>query len=385
MDEIRLIDKDTVNKVLRTFLNGVRTPKYMAMPEYRNYPQEENKEIYISSAYYKNNWMWDSFKSFKNSMLEGKDYFCCTVDYRLPMFHGLLSRKRIEQIKSEDDFDPISFYMEYETLFFGQNENAFFELEDLNKARSIKTTFSPIKNSEYEEKKNKRKEKKRNGEIRIIGVDVALMGGDANDNTVFTCMRLIPEVDGYTRIVPYIEAMNGQHSTNQAIRLKQLFEDFQADYVALDTYGNGMSIFDDLVKVLQDDERGVEYEAWTCFNDKEMAERALSDVALPIIFSIKASQASNHEMATGMRSVLKKRKLKLPINNLEAKDALMSKSGYSKLTTEQKIEFEMPYIQTTILINEMVNLEGQLVSGKIKLVEPSGMRKDRWSSLSYAN
>ena len=44
----------------------------------------------------------------------------------------------------------------------------------------------------------------------------------------------------------------------------------------------------------------------------------------------------------------------------------------------------MPYVQTTLLINEMINLE-KVDTGNnlIKLKEPSTKRKDRYSSLGY--
>lgn len=43
----------------------------------------------------------------------------------------------------------------------------------------------------------------------------------------------------------------------------------------------------------------------------------------------------------------------------------------------------MPYIHTTLLIDELVNLQHEEVSGKVKIFEKTGMRKDRYSSLSY--
>ena len=43
----------------------------------------------------------------------------------------------------------------------------------------------------------------------------------------------------------------------------------------------------------------------------------------------------------------------------------------------------MPYIQTTLLIDEMVKLKHEESGGRVKLIERTGMRKDRYSSLSY--
>lgn len=43
----------------------------------------------------------------------------------------------------------------------------------------------------------------------------------------------------------------------------------------------------------------------------------------------------------------------------------------------------MPYIHTTLLVNELVNLQHEESGGRVRVFERSGMRKDRYSSLSY--
>lgn len=43
----------------------------------------------------------------------------------------------------------------------------------------------------------------------------------------------------------------------------------------------------------------------------------------------------------------------------------------------------MPYVNTSLLVNELINLEYEAKDNGIKVREKSGMRKDRYSSLSY--
>ena len=43
----------------------------------------------------------------------------------------------------------------------------------------------------------------------------------------------------------------------------------------------------------------------------------------------------------------------------------------------------MPYLQTTFLVYELINLQYEIKGTNIKIVERSGMRKDRYSSLAY--
>lgn len=246
VDEFRLISKDIIDTVLIPFLNVNRTPPYLQNPKYEHLA-EENKEIYISSAWYRNHWIWDSFKSYLNGMIAGKDYFVACLPWQLSVYHKLLSKKRVEQQRTQDDFDQMSWDMEYEALFVGENEHAYFKLDDIQKCRTLPKPFYPPSDREYVEAKGTRKKlsnmPKQAGEIRLVSMDIALMGSNKtlkNDTTAFTLIRMLPEGDGYRRDVVYLESMAGQHAELQAIRLKQLYYDFEGDYVAMDTNGNGM-------------------------------------------------------------------------------------------------------------------------------------------------
>jgi len=380
-DEHRIIDLNIINKVLRRFLGTPRQPAYLSKKEYKHM-QERNKEIYLSSAWYKHHWSWDKFKAYKKNFLNGKKYFLCGLPYQLSIAEGLLNEEQVKDEMSEDDFDEIAWSIEMECLFFGESEKAYFKLAEIEKNRKLKKAFYPIKNIDYIGSK-KKKEKLRDGEIRIIGVDVALMAGTQNDASVFTCVRLLPSGKKYIKQVVYIESIVGQHTSLQAIRLKQLFEDFQASYVAMDCHGNGMSLYDDCSKVLYDEERDVEYGSWCAYNDDVMRERALGKNPLPVIFSIKGSQSLNHEIATTLRSDLEKENIHFLVNEIEAKDHIST--IYKTNDVNDLAMYVKPYMQTSALINELVNLEYEIIGGYIKLKEPKGKRKDRASSLMYAN
>lgn len=391
VDEFRLISKKTIDEILKPFLNVNRTPPYLQDPKY-SHLSEENKEIYISSAWYKNHWIWDSFKSYLNGMMAGKDYFVAVLPWQLSVFHRLLSKKRVEQQRTEEDFDQMSWDMEFEALFVGENENAYFKLDDIQKCRTLPKAFYPPTDREFVEAKGTRKKlsnmPKQTGEIRIVSMDIALMGSNKsvkNDTTAFTLMRLLPEGDEYRRDVVYMESLAGQHSESQAIRLKQLYYDFEGDYVSMDTMGNGIAVFDSCTKILYDKARDVEYPAWTVINDEAMDERKMDKNAIPLIYSIKANAEINHKVATGLRSAFEKKKIRLLINDIEAKEDLIESKGYLKKSEEEKVYLLKPYVQATALTNELVNLIYRVVSGNIKIEEVGTTTKDRYSSIGYGN
>ena len=140
---------------------------------------------------------------------------------------------------------------------------------------------------------------------------MAFVENKHNDNSIFSCMRLLPECttysrnsaedikvdNGYRRIVPYLESVQGGDVTKQAMRIRQLFDDFNADYIVLDLRNAGIAIYDLLAKVMYDEERGVEYPPLLCMNDDTVASRIKIEGAKPCIFVINATQKLNSDIA----------------------------------------------------------------------------------------
>lgn len=384
-DEFRMIDLDIINKVLRKFLTAPRQPKYLNKPEYAHL-QERNKEIYLSSAWYQHHWSWNKLKSFFNAMAAGKNYFICGLPYQLAIKESLLMKDQVLDEMSEDDFDEIGFFMEMECMFFGESEKAFFKFEDLEKNRRINKPVYPKEYYSVIKDKSFTYEQKKPGEVRLISNDIAGMAGKENDASIYTIIRLIPNLKGYDRHIVYMEGKVGGHTTDQAIRIRQLFGDFDCDYVVLDTQSMGLGVFDQLVQPLFDKERNTEYEPWSCINDERMAERCAYPSAQKLIYSIKGNQTFNSECAISLRDGLKRGKVKLLVPELDGKEFLKKLKGFESLPVETQAKFESVFIQTTALINEMINLEGERTdSGHIKLKEPKTKRKDRYSSVTYGN
>ncbi|MBR4590861.1 MAG: hypothetical protein IKO36_09425, partial [Bacteroidaceae bacterium] len=229
-------------------------------------------------------------------------------------------------------------------------------------------------------------EPKRNGEIRLLAMDIATQGGAKNDATCFVVMQLIPTLSNqYIRNVVYLTTLDGGHTFDQALTARRLFDDFDCDYIIVDTNGVGVGVFDNLVIDQVDDERNIVYPAWSCINDEKMAERCKEPEAEKLIYSIKATAQFNSDAAVYLRDCIQRGKVRLLINEIEANEQLNKSKQYQSLLVDDQVMFQEPYYQTTAMIQEMVNLDYTTVNGKIKVVEASGMRKDRYSAISYAN
>lgn len=384
-DEFVQIKKSILDKVLRKFKSGERTPGFFKNPKYKKYPKERNQETYISSAYYKWHYSWEKFKSFAKSMSRDEPYFVCGFPYQLPVSAGYYPAEQIREEMQEDDFDAIAFSMEMESLFYGESEHAFFSFTDVNSVRKIPRPIYPRPYYAILSDSKFKYPLKQANEIRLIGMDVATAGGSRNDATAISVIQMLPSGSQYIRNVVYMETIDGGHGQDQAIRIRQLYDDFDADYVIVDTNGVGLTVYDQLVQDLYDDSRGIEYSAWSCINDETMAARSRDPNAPRVIYSIKATAAKNSEMAVMMRDCLKRGKLRLLLNESDGCNIFEKNKAFQKLTIENQTLFTGPYYQTTAFVNEIVNLEYEMVGTNIRVYEVAGARKDRYSSVAYAN
>lgn len=386
VDEFILVDKTTITTVLRKFKANPRQPKYLNKPEYAHLT-ERNQEIYLSSAGMKWHWSYEKFKSFFNSMMSGKKYFLCDLPYQLTIKEGLRMQEEVLDEMQEDDFDPLLWEMEMEGIWLGENEKAYFKFEDLEPNRKLPIPIYPKNYYELLKDPSFKYVPKKDGEIRIVSNDISAMPGKQNDNSVYCVLRLIPTKKSYIREIVYMESVDGGHSTTQAIRIRQLYDLFDCDYIVLDTQGVGLGVYDSLCQPLYDKEFKKEYEAFSCVNDEEMAKRCIIDNSPKKIFSVKAYSQFNSDCAVNFKDCLKKGKIKFLINENECKEFLNSFKGFNKLPHEIQLKLQLPYLNTTLLVSEMVNLEADINhdTGLIKLKEPKTGRKDRWSAVSYGN
>lgn len=145
----------------------------------------------------------------------------------------------------------------------------------------------------------------------------------------------------------------------------------------------GMGVFDLLAHDITDQETGEIYPALSCCNNKEMADRCTEPNADKVIWAIKASAQFNSDAAFLLREGFRSGRIRLLINEYDADEELESIKGFKSLSPDEKMMFKLPYIHTTLLIDELTKLNHEESGGKIKIKERSGMRKDRYSSLSY--
>lgn len=125
------------------------------------------------------------------------------------------------------------------------------------------------------------------------------------------------------------------------------------------------------------------YGALNVMNNPDLEDRCKVKNAPKVVYAIKANARSNNDMTLALRAGFQNGYINLLVSDTNIEEKLSKIRGYGKLSDVQQARMKMPYIQTTLLINELINLTHDTSNGLIKVKEKSGMRKDRYSSLQY--
>ena len=391
LDEFRMIAKDVIDTILRKFLTQKRMPRYEELTKEerkKEYAKENNKTMYLSSAYFVDHWSYLKCTDTCQFMLnDTKHQFVCGLPYQLSIAEGLLDAETVADEMAETDFNEIKFQMEYEALWYGNTDGSFFDYNSISKNRRIKYPMLPDKlAAKLNNSQNVRIQPKQNGEIRILSADIALMSSRKNNNdaTAIFLNQLLPTKAGrYTSNIVYADACEGLRTDDQALLIRKLFDEYACDYLVLDTSGLGLGVYDCLSRDIVDPETGEMYPAISCCNNAEMAARCAVIGAEKVIWAIKASAQFNSDCAFLLREAFRSGRIRLLATEYDAEESLGELRGYSSLSSAERMQLQLPYIHTTLLIDELTKLQHEESAGKVKIFEKTGMRKDRYSSLSY--
>jgi len=367
LEERRLIPNEIIDSIIRPFLVSrqapfMKNPKYSEIEELREEPQE----IIITSAHYKSYEWYPEIKKFLKMIANGDENTkAIFLDYPISIHHGIKTKNQM--IREKANMDSITFIMEYGNIPYGSTNLSFYKLGLFE--RSIKRSWRPIRDEVYiTTRKNNYDIPKLSDEMRIVSVDVAMRAGSTNDNTIITCGRLLPSKKGWLTEVVYMESHNGKNTNLQALRIKQIYEEFQGDVLVLDLANAGISVFDTLTSVTKDEIRGVEYKPYTVMNTvnvetkvyDELISRTLGQDAIPCIFPISATAPLNSLIAVKFRERLKKKLIAFLIDD-NSEEEFLIKSGNKDILDQEDTGIRayllQAHLQTSLFINESIALE----------------------------
>ena len=400
-EEFRQIDKNIDDSVISPF-QTIRQAPYMIDPYYSSIEdlKEDPIDIYISSSWFDDgHWMWDIVDQAYKDMLNDGRSAMLAFDESITLKHNIRTQRQMQQEKKKQD--PITWQIEFLNLRIRNNASAFFTYSMLMDNQTLRQVFYPRDHKDVKfKKRNKHAIPKQEGEVRAISCDIAFVEGKQNDNSVYSCIRGIPESmtyttengevevkQGYKRQYSYIESNQIGDTTKQAIRIRQLYDDYEADYIVLDTRNGGLQVLYALGKTLYDEERGIEYPPLSCMNNETYAAAVKNPNAPAVIFAINGSQQLNSDIAYSFRRSLLEHRSEFLINYNLAKETILNENEEYKneFNIEVQLEFESPFLETQAMISECAELlyEKSPQTGAVKIYEQGGNRKDRYTSCSY--
>lgn len=401
-EECRLMKKSMIDSVFENMLQP-RTAGFLALPEYIGKEEyvEDVKSIYITSNRFKNEWFYRLFKkTFSGYFLDqnNKDRVFAG-DIYLALKYGLKTKKWF--LSKKRTMNELDFKMEVLNEALGEAEGAYFSLDLFSKNQVIKRAFRAPNTEEFTSKKTKNREKSPE-EIRLLFVDFAFTDStksSENDNTVIGCMSLYNKNEKLYRSVDYIETRDGGKNDYSLRRIRELFWDYEADYIVLDLRNGGELNFNDLTKEFKHPERSEnEWNScgFTICEDRSihmttesklagLKERTVDSNAIPVIIPIIADKGFNSLMWMDLKKRLQNEEISFLVDDLEFKQEFEVSKECFDLTNEEKASIQMPYIQTMLLINEAVSLVQSWNNGNVALSETGRNTKDRIVGLAYGN
>ena len=221
----------------------------------------------------------------------------------------------------------------------------------------------------------------------VLGVDVGRIGC----TTEVCVFKVTPQVQGASlKTLVNIYTYDAEDFEVQAINLKRLYYKYKARIVALDANGLGIGLVDFMTKSQIDPETGDELppfgvEGGTSEDTLELYKKVKGpEVENDALYLIKANAPINTEAHTYVQTQLASGKIKLLIDEGQAKIKLMSTKAGQNMDNDKRAEQLKPFTLTTILREQMLNLVEENEGVNIILKQSNrGIKKDKFSAFEY--
>lgn len=370
MEECILIDGNILNEVV--------IPTTVIDRILANGKKEENEvvnqsQIYITTAGWKNSFSYDKLiELLVRSILEPDEVMIMGGTYKTPVIEGAQKKTFLEDLKMSDNFNEDSFDREYNSIWSGDAENAFFSKEKFDRHRVLnlpEEKFQMVKSGKMG--------------YYIIGVDVGRKGCTSEAVVI----KVNPQSQGSSiKSIVNLFSWDAEHFEEQAINIKRLFYKYKARKVVIDANGLGIGLIDFMVKSQIDPETNDILPDFGVENDEEnFYKKFKTDVTeLEAMYLIKANLTINTEAHSYVQSQLMGGRIKFLIDEQTAKENLMSTKMGQNMSPIQRNERLKPYVDTRILEEQMLNLVEENEGPNIILKQASRkIKKDKFSALEY--
>lgn len=369
MEQCVLIDGDILNEVIIPTTNVDRRLSDGS----RHKEENVNKsQIYITTAGWKNSFAYHKLiQILINSIIDPDQYMIMGGTYETPVVSGLLDEDFVEQLRLQGTFNDQSFNREYRSIWSGDVENAFFSSEKFDKYRVL---LQP--QYEYSGRSSKTA-------YYVFGVDVGRVGC----TTEICVFKVTPQVQGAAhKTLVNIYTYDAQHFETQCIHIKHLYYKYRPKRIAIDGNGLGVGLIDYLIKA-QETADGQYLPPFGVFNTDEYPEYkkfVTPETQRDMLYIIKANAPINTEAYSYAQTQMFSGKIRFLIDESLAKTKLMSTKQGQNMNMDERNEYLRPFILTSILKQQMLNLVEENQGVNIILKQSNrGIKKDKFSAFIY--
>ena len=363
------IDGKMLSEVLIPITNISRL-----LPDGTSHKEEKlNKsQCMITTAGYKNTFAYNKLIQFLIwEIVNPENAIVMGGTWRLPVVMGLQDRDFIKQLKQDGTFNESSFEREYESIWSGTSEDAFFRTEIFDRNRKL---LQP----EYEFSGRSAKTA-----YYVLSVDVGRKGCD----TVICVFKVTPQPHGAAiKTLVNIFTLSDEHFEDQAIAIKKAYYKYKAKQIVMDANGLGIGLLDYMVKSQIDPDTKETYPDFGVSNDPDgyYKKYRTAYTEFDAIYALKATPAINTEAHTNVQTQLTSGKVKLLIDERIAKNKLLGTKIGQNMTADERAKYLRPFTLTSILKEEMANLreENEGININLKQVNKS-IPKDKFSAFEY--
>ena len=370
MEECVLIDQTALNEIIIPTTNVNRL-----LPDGTRHGEEviNKSQIYITTAGWKNSFAYDKLiQLLIRSLIQPDEVMIMGGTYETPITEGLLDEDFVEQLKLAGTFNEDSFDREYRSIWSGDADNAFYSAEKFDKYRVLKQP-----QNEFSGRSSK-------SAYYVLGVDVGRIGCTTEVNV----FKVTPQPQGASiKSLVNLYTYDAQHFEQQAINIKRLYYRYKARKVAIDTNGLGIGLLDFMVKAQETDD-GQYLPPFGIDNDDQGVYKAyfrgVTDIEKDAIFQIKANAPINTQAYSYAQTQMSSGKIKFLIDEAQAKAHLMETKTGQNMSIDQRNEYLRPFVLTTILREQMLNLVEDNQGVNIILKQDSrSIKKDKFSAFIY--
>ena len=373
VEESILVDGDALNEIIIPTTNIDRN-----LPDGTTDPDEvvNQSQIYITTAGWKNSFPYEKLiEVFINSIVNPDEYMILGGNYELSIIEGAAKKSWLEDLKMSGSYNESSFDREYNSIWSGDAENAYFSADTFDKHRKL---LQP----EYEYSARSSK-----NAYYVLGIDV----GRFRCTTEVCVFKVTPQVQGAAiKSLVNIYTYEAEDFEAQAIKVKKLFYKYRARICSIDANGIGAGFVDFMTKVQIDPETGDTLPAFgvdsgTSEDVVDQYKKIKGDtVEKDAMFLIKANATINTEAHAYVQVQLSSGKIQMLIDERDAAAKLLDTKVGQNMTPDERNVRLMPFQQTSILKEQMMNLVEKNEGLNIILNKNNTkIKSDKFSAFEY--